>query len=246
MRYLLWAIAAVLCLLGGVACGGDSGSSHIHPPLPAPVYTIMALGDSLTAGCYTNTGGYRQHLQALLTAHACRYNFVGRSIESSCELADPEHEGYPGATIRQIGEHAQTAMAQFHPDIVLLLAGTNDVRTNGDSDQPTSPDYWATAPERLDNLLTQLVREDPVVVVVGTLPLLCGDWCADEPRVEEFNAQVRAIVQQRQRQGEPVVLADLHSAVPACEMDGGLHPTPAGYDRMAEVWFAALAPIFSR
>jgi lysophospholipase L1-like esterase len=204
------------------------------PTCSGAVLKIMPLGDSITAGYYTNCG-YRSTLQSLLTAAGYSYDFVGRSTDNSGGMADPEHEGYAGANIRSITDRGTSAMPLFHPDIVLLCAGTNDMRGHSD---PSDPDYYAAAADRLNNLLSALVAYPETTVLVGNLMYFSGDLYAyEQARADSFNAQLAAIIATRRAQGQKVFLADLHGGLTAAETFDGLHPNDAGYADMAHVWF---------
>ena len=97
-----------------------------------PVVRILPLGDSLTLGFGSATegagseGGYRLHLAARLRAEGLAVDFVGSQSNGPAALDGRDHEGYNGYAVAQIAGVADAAMAAFAPDIVLLLAGTND------------------------------------------------------------------------------------------------------------------------
>src|SRR2546427_13252520 len=81
---------------------------------PPPI-RILPLGDSITQG-WIVPGGYRLPLYQLLTNAGYNVDFTGTQTDNGAPgLPDPDHEGHPGWTIRQI-----TAIA---PDV---LASTDD------------------------------------------------------------------------------------------------------------------------
>jgi hypothetical protein len=60
----------------------------------------MPLGASNTYGMYenlTSRGGYRGPLHDLLSAEDALFDFVG--LDSDGDIADPDHNGYPGKNI---------------------------------------------------------------------------------------------------------------------------------------------------
>jgi lysophospholipase L1-like esterase len=209
----------------------------------ADTLKIMPMGDSITAGYHTMTG-YRLPLQKLLSNAGYTCDFVGRSIDRSENMADPEHEGYSGITIHNLASMADAAMQLFHPDVVLLCVGTNDTRDNGNNSNPKDVNYWQTAPERLDALITQLNKVQPgVKVIVGNLMLFSKGWAYANSRVDAFNARLPAIIAKHKALGENVFLADLHSDLSESDFSDGIHPNSRGYTKMAHVWFTAIQQV---
>src|SRR5688572_20845414 len=119
---------------------------------------IMPLGASNTYGMVQNVsspGGYRGPLYDMLKAQGAEVNFVGLNRDGA--IADPDHNGYSGKpidwfinpvnetiidnnfTFTKIDTQGRPAIHYLleqanmtSADVVLLLAGTNDVRL-GDS-----------------------------------------------------------------------------------------------------------------
>jgi hypothetical protein len=61
-----------------------------------------------------------------------------------------------------------------------------------------------------------------------------------EARIQTFNAAIPGIVASR---GSKVHLVDMHSALTTADLADGVHPSAAGYDKMADVWYAALRSV---
>jgi len=119
---------------------------------------ILPLGDSLTAGCgslagplnnWTSvwltgsppyaalSGGFRAPLFTALAAQGLAVELVGsQGPHGPAELpaAAKFHEGHPGITIRALRALLPT-WAAFAPDVVLLMAGTNDINQNRSTDE---------------------------------------------------------------------------------------------------------------
>ncbi|QGZ40973.1 GDSL-like lipase/acylhydrolase family protein [Pseudoduganella flava] len=103
------------------------GAAHAAADTPG-VFRIMPLGDSLTAGYPALHGvSYRLALRNLLTAAGIPIDYVGSQEQ---DPADPRndlaHEGLVGITVDGIRGNA--SWRTYQPDIILLLAGTNDIR----------------------------------------------------------------------------------------------------------------------
>lgn len=217
-------------------------------PIPGDPIKIMPLGDSITAGHFTDDGGYRSRLQQRMIKAGFNFKFVGRNKEQSGDMNNPDHEGYPGSKISSIATAADEAVKLFHPDIILLFAGTCDLidglagKTGNIA--PDNPDYWGSAPERLDAMITHLNTLEPeVVIIVGTLLSFTEYWALAEPRAVVFNQKLSEIVEKQVRQGNKVFMADLRKAVPPEGLSDGVHPNQLGYEKMAEVWFQSLGKI---
>ncbi|GJJ03023.1 hypothetical protein RugamoR64_35610 [Duganella rhizosphaerae] len=89
---------------------------------------VMPIGDSLTAGYpLTPELSYRKELRRLLRQDGKEIDYVGAfDQDPAAPLLDLAHQGQVGATIGIITNAA--AWKQFRPDIILLMAGTNDFR----------------------------------------------------------------------------------------------------------------------
>ena len=238
-----------VCVLGLYGCAKpQSGGDRKAFKTDCDCITIMPLGDSITAGYSTNDGGYRSRLQQLLFQAGYNFKFVGRKQDQSGEMKNPEHEGYSGFRIRQISTVADEAVELFQPDIILLFAGTNDIRDHLpyeiDNSVPESLDYWGTAPERLDEMITHLTSMHPGgVIVVGTLLPFTQRWASAETRALMFNQKLLELIDKHVRNGNNVYLADLREKVSSEDLVDGIHPNQVGYEKIAEVWFEALVPI---
>ena len=111
--------------------------------LALPQLRVLALGDSLTYGCGSDaappdwyaccgpaSGGYRAPLWAALNGSMINATIQMVGTESSgpawLPVEQRAHEGHPGWTISRI-QSLQAKWVSVAPDIVLLMAGTNDV-----------------------------------------------------------------------------------------------------------------------
>ncbi|MEV7087585.1 FG-GAP-like repeat-containing protein [Streptomyces sp. NPDC093085] len=201
------------------------------PHAPArPDYRLMAVGDSITYGVgSTGENGYRKMLWGELEKDGTRLNFVGSN--SSGNMSEPFHDGYRGYLIDEIAERAARDVKDMRPNVVTLMAGTNDIQKDRDV---------AGAPARLGKLIDQLQDGSPgVAIVVATLVPVKGDPPAQERR-NAYNEKVRALVRDRQDQGESLVLAEMGPMTDDMLADR-LHPNDAGYAYMADEFARAIA-----
>ena len=264
------ALLAVRTLLASVI---TAGSFVFAPPGASAAQTtwlaraiplrIMALGDSITAGVGergidTGSGGYRAELLRLLEVRGYRVTMVGGRSDYSRRIKSPNHEGWPGYVIRSFpsdpapqlyGRVTREALATAHPDVVLLMAGTNDLlRKARRSAGYTVPNIV----ESMDALLAQIFYLEPHVdvVIAGVI---------DSPRVLECDvasfdgtgecgpsdgANLKTLVSAYAARGFHIELADgMGNAVPRdiSHFPDGIHPTGGGgYDDIARVWMHAL------
>jgi lysophospholipase L1-like esterase len=127
-------------------------------------------------------------------------------------------------------------MMTYHPDLVLLLEGVNDL--NGASSIPT-------AVRGVQTLIRQ-ARNRGARVMVGTLlPEIPGDINAGSSGlIVAFNNQLVPAAT-----GAGAVVVDLYGDISADVTDwispfDGLHPTEAGYQEMARVFFNTIRNAF--
>lgn len=220
-RSVLTLVAAVLALplLPPLAC-----TTPASRPAAAAV-RIMPLGDSNTTG--TVGGGYRTDLYQLLASDGEAPDFVGSNLGGPDSLPDKNHEGHGGWTIAQIDANAVAWLRTYRPDLVLLQIGTNDMKTEATA---------AGAPARLAALLDKMLDADPRVrILLATIPPIRD--AARQRRVEAFNRAVASIAAGRDR----VSYVDVYGAVvQPGDFGDAVHPTRAGYSKIALRWYAAI------
>ena len=210
-------------------------------PATSPV-TVMPLGDSITRGLdpsvpWAAEGGYRTRLwQRTVVQDGDNLDFVGSLTSGPPGLGDTAHEGHTGWRIDQLRAGVDGWLAAVQPDIVLLLAGTNDILQNDD---------LAGAPARLADLTGRVCADDPGVrvLVARITPLAQFD-----PQVRAYDnalpgalATVAASCSYR--------LVDAYSALSVSAGDlqaDGRHPSPQGYDKLADAWYPALTQVYDQ
>jgi len=203
--------------------------------LPSPTRTesnggvrVLPLGDSITDG-FTEPGGYRTPLWQRLSGR--EVDFVGSTSSSPAGLGDHDHEGHPGWRVDQLDAGIVTWIRLARPRTVLLHAGTNDLNQNHDV---------ATTPARLGALIDRIRSLAPLAEVFVAQITPIPDDAVLEGRVRAFNAALPAVVAQR---GPRTHLVDMHSGFAAADLEDGVHPTSAGYAKMADRWAAALESV---
>jgi lysophospholipase L1-like esterase len=216
---------------GASGMGGSGGGAFDPCPSDAPC-KILPLGDSITDG-FNVAGGYRMRLFENALDADQQITFVGGSMNGPTMVGDVDfpraHEGHSGWTIAQIDGIVPSPALMVDPDIILLLIGTNDMY----GAMPT------TAANRLGPLLDQILEASPdALLAVGTITPLTGNGSANIP---PYNDAISGLVETRAAAGKHIILVDQFTDFPNSELADGVHPNRAGYDRMGDVWYAAIA-----
>jgi lysophospholipase L1-like esterase len=190
---------------------------------------VMPLGDSITDG-YNVPGGYRIGLWQRLAAGGYTVDFVGSGSNGPATLGDHDHEGHSGWRIDQLEANIVGWLNASDPRTVLLHIGTNDMNQNYDI---------ANAPARLSTLIDHIegLRPGAELFVAQITPESDPTL---EARVEAYNAALPGVVAGK---GPHVHLVDMHAALSTADLADGVHPTAAGYDKMAAVWYNALRSV---
>jgi lysophospholipase L1-like esterase len=217
------------------------------PPNAVGAARFLAFGDSITCGTPSpvfsglviincNEYGYPERLLAMLQTYSPGQAFTVTkrglpgegAFEGERRLASELSElAGPSVPIRQ------------RPEVLLLLEGINDM-TNG-----ASPTRAAASVAQM----VQIARLFNLTVFVATMPQTYHSVDPTTGRVREnaaqlvpaFNTEIRRLAAQN------VVVVDLYAAFGTNRSlmgDDGLHPTPAGYNAMAQQFHAAIVQQF--
>ncbi|KAK4494917.1 hypothetical protein PRZ48_014273 [Zasmidium cellare] len=195
---------------------------------------ILPLGDSITYGYASPDGnGYRLKLLNDLKADGDKVVFAGTVHNGT--MVDNWNAGYPGKTIQYIGSQAPSSLKQY-PNIVLLMAGTNDMNANPSIS--TEGDDPKAAISRLDTLVGQIFKAVPnTVVLLGKIPNIAD--AGQETRTQQFNKLVPGIVTNRANSGQHIKLVDM-SVIQANQTIDGIHPDEAHYQLMGDIWYQGI------
>ncbi|KAK6227383.1 GDSL-like Lipase/Acylhydrolase [Colletotrichum tabaci] len=198
---------------------------------------IMPLGASITYGQTSTDGnGYREALRNLLVADGNPVDMVGSHPNGT--MQDNENEGWPGFRIDQVLEKAEVSVPATLPNLVLINAGTNDCV------QTFDPDRAGARMLEMVELVWAASRRASVVLST----LLPNGNDTTEACVLRVNGQFRALVAEQQALSKKIVLADMHTDKGPLRSDlvDGIHPSDAGYVKMANVWFDSIKDAATR
>ena len=237
---------------GGADARADGVVAYSPCPTNGTACIVMPLGDSITDGFPYENGSYRVELFHQAVQGSTPITFVGRNLNGPANvdnLTFPRgHEGYSGFTIDSGTGHSgisplvDAAISMFHPHIVLLHIGTNDINGNIDP---------ANAPTRLGALIDRINNDSPAtLVVVAQIIPTTND--GTNTRISTYNNAIPALVQARAAAGKHVMLLDMyttftsHTDYKTALMFDGLHPNVAGYATMGDAWYAAISALVPR
>lgn len=163
---------------------------------------IMALGASTTRGdspVEVDNNGFRRPLRQRLTALGHKVNFVGNDRLGN--MTDNDIVAGPGAQVHIIHEFAKQFTAKSKPNLILVNAGTNDCLVHVDIDN-----FY----KRYDALVQYLLMAShKATIVIATLLPTWNTWFNGREDVFRVNPQLRRLVKIYQKQGLPVVLAEM-------------------------------------
>ena len=166
---------------------------------------------------------------------------MGELNQDLPDLEDGDHGGYSGRTIEFLDGFDQNLVSRYDPDVVLLMAGTNDTKLD---DVPTMlADMRA--------LLTSLTTASPEMqVLVATIPPIdpAGSPASRVAKVDAFNAGLEDLVAELQGDALNVGFVDMRDLtldhISDVDVDSGLHPNESGYEIIAGHWADALVDLF--
>src|SRR3712207_5967789 len=190
----------------------------------------MPLGDSITSGFGSSPDwGYRGPLWNLLTKGGAAINFLGQYQDGPSSFPDPDHHGGLGQTADGVASQTGGLMAQYKPDIVLLMIGTNDIEYG---DNPSN------VRSEITQILGTIAAQRPATkVFVGTLPPLStdrnGSW-----NIPIANQEIRAAVAEARAEGQRVKLVETNLTL--SDLLDGVHPNQTGHTKIAKAWYKAL------
>ncbi len=217
----LWLL--VSCLVAATASAGQ------------PVYRIMPVGDSITAGGQTFSN-YRYPLWEKLFSAGYGIEFVG-SQASDSPLGPLRHESYGGKNAEFLAGVLKDYFRTNSADILLIHAGHNHTNTEA----PLRGIVAAT-----ESMVQTARRANPRVVVLVAQVIPSGKLPKYE-YIPALNADLRKLAARLNTPMSPVLAVnmadgfDWHTDTVADHV----HPNAQGAEKMASKWFAALTNVMA-
>jgi hypothetical protein len=174
-------------------------------------------------------------LKNILTGAGNTVEYVGTVATGN--MPNPNTQGYEESTIAEIAKF--TGAYSTRLNVVLLHAGTYDLNL-------WVPSQFATAPQRLDSLVGQLLAACPdyTIIVARIIPYASSHLGFAE-LVRVFNNAVTSLMATRVQAGQRVMIVDMPSAITPADLADGLNPNDQGYNKMALKWAIALTAVNS-
>jgi lysophospholipase L1-like esterase len=197
-----------------------------------------------------------QEANAKLTPQESAENrviFYGNSITDSWASLFPEMfpgkhylgRGISGQTTPQMLVRFPQDVIRLEPDVVVILAGTNDIAGN------TGPSTQTMIEDNIVSMVDLALANSISVVLCSVLPVSDYPWkpgLNPGPKIVELNAWMRQLAQ-----NEGLVYVDYHSEMVndslglARELTyDGVHPNKAGYQVMARLVDPAIGTALDR
>lgn len=196
---------------------------------------VMPLGDSITQA-FTETPSYRWYLWQLLQKAKYDVDFVGS--ESQPVGGDPpkfdfdqNHEGHTGVRADELEANMLTWAQQFRPDVVLLMAGANDVEQEEDSESI------------IDDLRNIIDTVRSVVPKVTILLAKLGPDSGHDAGINDLNLHIPELASEKNTSQSRVITVDMNTGFSVSDTLDGVHLTSSGESKMAQRWFNALKPL---
>lgn len=218
---------------------------------------VLYIGDSITDGGWGNSCGTmassaernhwdKNHIYGHSYMFLCASYYQATNPTAGLEFYN---RGISGNTLNDIAGRWQADVLDIKPDVVSVLVGTNDVHyLLADTTQAAKSidvEAWGA---KYATLLDELKTQNPdVVIVLGTPFVAKVGWVGDaedyelrKALVDKLADKVREIAA---KYGAYLVdynamFEQLNATAPRADYWSwdGIHPTPAGHYKMAELW----------
>lgn len=223
---------------------------------------VLFIGDSITDGGWGNSGGSAKSSKN--RNHWDMNHIYGHSYMFLCatyyQAKYPERKyqffnrGISGNTLIDLEKRWEEDAIGLNPDVVSILIGTNDVTTSLSDDEFDIQKWEAT----YRSLLDRLIGNNPNIKFV-----LCTPFAAPTGRLKNSeNYSIRAERLQQCTQAVCTIASDYNAHIVRFDTlfdkllnnqsaeEGaywiwdGIHPTPAGHKRMADLWIKKTKSLF--
>ncbi len=236
-----------------LAASGSAITVTVSEAPPRTVY-ILPMGASISAGQSVQDpydgGGYRSQLYQLLvndgrfTPRFCglekgsySHNPTGPDLMTA--VGQSFHEGHPGwptgALLDNLAKSFLKPGNGVNPDYIMLNIGGNDYVYNSKDENVVG---------RLDQILNTIasLRPDATTVVSDIMIRTDGGGAAARGFNALYNPHIPDLVRKHVLLGHHVVFLDFSDFIKTSDLGPDhIHPLQAGYNKMADAWYRAIA-----
>ncbi|MCT7985383.1 SGNH/GDSL hydrolase family protein [Laspinema sp. A4] len=229
---------ATLVLLGATSSTVQAFSLTQSNPLK-----IMPLGDSNTRGRGEDIAGYRDDLWMLLNNSGFNVDFVGSATTNPPNSwnqsygFDRNHEGHGGYAISgstyagagDLMSNIDNWLNAATPDVILLMAGTNDFIFQNTTAQETI--------NELGTLIDKIFAwsSDVSVLISSIAPLAPNQGLSQEAAL--YNNMIPGLLGSDRYQQNNLSFVDTRNLFTLNDLYDGIHFKPQGYTTLANAWF---------
>lgn len=222
---------------------------------------VLFIGDSVTDGGWGNSGG--KMISADKRNHNDMNHIYGHSFMMLCathyesNMPDTEwkfyNRGISGNTLADIAARWHSDALSLQPDVVTVLVGINDVYAflKSSKDKPDATFDFAAWDRQYRSLLDSLLIANKNVRIMIGAPFIAkegrtgraGNYAECERIVSQLAEITRTIAHDYGASFLP--FNDMFASLIATQprpgywIWDGIHPSPAGHRRMADLWIKA-------
>tara|TARA_R110002096_G_scaffold48836_2_gene129199 strand:+ start:369 stop:1049 length:681 start_codon:yes stop_codon:yes gene_type:complete len=213
----LWHIWMVVFVLAG------------FPALAGEAPTVLAFGDSITAGG-TSFVCYRQVLIPQLNEQNAAYEFIGPNEDSTSA-----HAGYGGKNTKYLRRISTEVYQKFPADIVMLHSGHNSFSNN----QPV-PGIVRDTEAIIQNI--SVINPDVRILLAQVIP---SGKLPKYSYIPELNKELESLASRLSKNGYHVLLVNQAKGFDwkTDTVGDKVHPNAAGAKKMADRWMEALSDL---
>ncbi len=222
---------------------------------------VLFIGDSITDGNWGNSCGTAKpssertlwdmnHIYGSGYMYLCAAHYQGGCPEKEYEFFN---RGISGNTLEDLEKRWETDAVDIKPDVLSILVGTNDIHfyLQGDKKQAFDFDTWE---KRYRSLLDRSLQVNPDLKIVLGAPFVANTGSMSKSTdfaerdslvrccagiVERIAADYRAIYLPFNTMFDEILEMTPTSKDTYWIWDG-IHPTPAGHKRMADLWIESV------
>lgn len=207
---------------------------------------VLYIGDSITDGNWgTNCNGERSttdmnHIFGHGYMYLCASEYMAQGPKAGWQFFN---RGISGNTVVDLERRWQTDALDLRPDVLSILVGINDVIGNNGIDVDL-----AQFEARYRGLLEQSRKQNPDLMIVIGEPFCEDGFRVDKEGFVRRNCEALSAVLRRVAEDFGAVYLPYQQMFDDLCAGGateywiwdGIHPTPAGHYRMAQMWMKAM------